>query len=159
MTEQRSLSGDMMADLVGDERHRQTNPDAMGYAGGLLADSLAIAVPLWAERWKGRDLDRAVDRARDLADQVAAHGDNILYRSKGHGPRKTSDGSGAEGKPGTAEAFNMLAEGIAIASLIADGGCTIFGIHFHDGCPARSIAECVERRAGGCVDCDDGEAA
>lgn len=104
----------------------------------LLVMSLAVAVPMWADHWKDAWPEVRADRARRCGDAVAAHGDNILYRSKASGKRGTESW-----KPGTAEGFNRLAEGIGIASL-QPGGMNIFGQHFHHGCPATTLDDCVD---------------
>ena len=88
-------------------------------------------------RWRGRPADQLVARGRSLAGVVAGHGDAILYRSKGHAPRRHPDGNGGtitmDRVPSTAEAFNALAEGVAILSLLAGHGIELFGVHIHDG--------------------------
>ncbi|HKX72319.1 MAG TPA: hypothetical protein VJM75_13870 [Acidimicrobiales bacterium] len=112
--------------------------------------ALRIAVPLWQLKWHGAPVDQLLARAKVCGDVVAAHGDCILYRTKGTKTRKGAEG--AEGAvipatPGTAEAFNHLAEGVALASMVAVGGMDLFGIHFHDGCGARSPADCIDLKA------------
>lgn len=99
--------------------------------------TLELAVPMWAQRWAGRPVDQLVARARSLGAVVAGHGDSILYRSKGHAARRHPDGNGGtivtDAKPSSAEAFNALAEGVAILSLLSPAGVELFGRHFHDG--------------------------
>lgn len=114
----------------------------MSVTGTLLAASLQVAVPLWVQRWRGAPVDQLLARAQVCAEVVAANGDNILYRAKGTKGTKTTAAT-----PGTAEAFNHLAEGVALASMVAVGGMDLFGVHFHDGCPARSLAECIDLKA------------
>jgi hypothetical protein len=92
-----------------------------------LVTTLQVAVPLWIERWKHATPQRRADRAVECADMVAAHGDAILYRTKGR-PRRLHDETD-EGEPGTAEAFNHLAEGIALGAYVP-GGITMFGHHW-----------------------------
>jgi hypothetical protein len=94
-----------------------------------LMASLEVAVPLWIERWRNASPQRRCDRAIACADVVAAHGDKILYRSKPHPARRLHDGTWAEAEAGTAEAFNHLAEGVALGAF-QPGGITIFGHHW-----------------------------
>ena len=55
-------------------------------------------------------------RKEECAKIIAEKGDVILYKSK------------TRGRSG--EAFNALAEGVAILALIAKGGVQMFGLHF-----------------------------
>ena len=81
----------------------------------LIRATLELSVPLWIEHLK-REPWKSIDERRDtLVSMIAAHGDDILYRS-----RKKGD---------TANAFNALAETVAILSF-APGGVTAFGLHF-----------------------------
>jgi len=112
-----------------------------------LVMALRIAVPLWQLKWHGAPADQMCERAKVCGDVVAAHGDCILYRTKGTKARKTGDGHVTGPTPGTAEAFNHLAEGVALASMVAAGGMDLFGIHFHAGCGARSPADCIDLKA------------
>jgi hypothetical protein len=93
----------------------------------LLVSTLQVAVPLWIERWRHASPRRRCDRAIECADMVAAHGDAILYRTKGRARRLRDETD--EGAPGTAEAFNHLAEGIALGAF-QPGGITMFGHHW-----------------------------
>ena len=79
----------------------------------LLRCALEVAVPLWIERV--RDWSEA-ERARRRAvcsQAVAKHGDVILYRERGK----------------TADAFNRLAEGLALLAFVP-GGVTLGDLHF-----------------------------
>lgn len=105
--------------------------------------SLEVAVPMWQQRWRGRPADQQVARARSLGQTVAGHGDSILFSTKG-ARRRVTDGVVMEGKPSSAEAFNALAEGIALLSLLSAGGVTIFGRHFHDRCHATTLDDCID---------------
>lgn len=115
-----------------------------------LGEALSAAVPLWILEWRNRHPDHRTTRAQACGQIVTHYGDQILYKSKRHAPkwekahgrpgdddyqpaRKIHDGS-----PGTAAAFNRLAEGIALAAY-QPGGITIFGIHWeaHDDPPDR----------------------
>lgn len=83
----------------------------------LLESGLAAAVALWAlkikrEAWPA---DKRRERASICAQYVAECGDNILFKSKKVGL--------------TAEAFNRLAEGVALLSLVP-GGVKCFGQTF-----------------------------
>lgn len=109
-----------------------------------LLAALCAAVPLWVIRWRGAPVDQMCERAKVCGDVVAAHGDCILYRTKGTRARKGVEGAVIPATPGTAEAFNHLAEGVALASMVAVGGMDLFGVHFHDGCGARSPADCID---------------
>lgn len=112
-----------------------------------LLAALCAAVPLWVMRWRGAPVDQMCERAKACGEIVASHGDCILYRSKGTRARTGVEGAVIPATPGTAEAFNHLAEGVALASMVALGGMDLFGIHFHAGCPARSPADCIDLKA------------
>ena len=83
----------------------------------MLKVTLSAAVPLWIlkiqnECWTP---EYRHERIAICGETVAFKGDIILFRGR---------------KPGeTAEAFNRLAEGIALLSF-APGGVTTFGMHF-----------------------------
>lgn len=114
-------------------RHHDAMVESLGKRPEFMV-TLEVAVPLWVQRWRGRPADQRIARAKSLGQIVASHGDQILYRSKGRAPR-VSSGVKIAGTPGTASAFNALAEGIALLAL-QPGGATIFGRHFHDRCRA-----------------------
>jgi hypothetical protein len=79
-----------------------------------LVPALSAAVPLWAEKVRAMTPSQRAERAHVCAAYVAAHGDALIYRSR----------------PGaTAEAFNRLAEGLAVAAF-TPGGVTFAGMHF-----------------------------
>lgn len=82
----------------------------------LLEASLSVAVPLWIERLRDKPFDFILERARECGQAVAERGDIIQFRSKKKGA--------------SAEAFNRLAEGLACAALVADGGVRFLGMHF-----------------------------
>jgi hypothetical protein len=77
--------------------------------------NLAVAVPVWVDRMRGRSWDFIQGRGQKCAQHIAEHGDDILYRAK------------QEGK--TATAFNRLAEGLACLSF-APGGVRFLGLHW-----------------------------
>lgn len=117
-------------------------------------ETLAVAVMLWAQKWRGRPVDQQAARARSLGEFVACHGDRILYHCKGGATRRLPTQEPEGGwetcgrryappdtvipNPSSAEAFNALAEGVAIMSLITPGGADLFGRHWHDQCRAPS---------------------
>lgn len=84
----------------------------------ILHTTLQCAVPLWVHKWLDLEKrlpfdmvnDRMSRRAKECADYVAEHGDALMFRVKGI----------------SAEAFNRIAEGIAIASF-SPGGIKAFG--------------------------------
>ena len=94
-----------------------------------LVISLQVAVPLWIERWRRATAQQRCDRAIECAEVVASDGDKILYRSRPRPARRLRDGTYTQAEAGTAEAFNHLAEGIALGAY-QPGGITIFGHHW-----------------------------
>jgi hypothetical protein len=93
----------------------------------ILAANLAIAVPLWIDRYREMCWEEGHRRAQICMGVVAERGDQILYRS----PKKGE----------TAHAFNRLAEGLAILST-SPGGVTFAGQHWESP-PLRTLAEIV----------------
>lgn len=81
----------------------------------LLHTALMAAVPLWIERARPWPEDVRAERRAVCAQHVASHGDNILFRGAKRGQ--------------SAEAFNRLAEGIALLAFVP-GGVTFSGLHF-----------------------------
>lgn len=82
----------------------------------LLRIALECAVPLWIEQLRDRDPSYLLERARVCGQVLAEKGDVLQFKSKKAGA--------------SAEAFNRLAEGLACAALLADGGGTFLGLHF-----------------------------
>lgn len=92
---------------------------------GLLSIALSAAVPLWYAEL--RELEKTLegndalfaaelmDRAKRCSDYLGKHGDALMFRVKGQ----------------SAEAFNRLAEGIAIMAF-CPGGVTAFGSHWEE---------------------------
>lgn len=81
----------------------------------LLRDALQVAVPLWCAEVEPWDEAYRAERRAACSLVIASQGDNILFKGK---------------KPGqSADAFNRLAEGIALLAL-APGGVKLFGLHF-----------------------------
>lgn len=83
-------------------------------ASALLLISLEAAVPLWIDRVRRVPFEQRAERAKTLADVVASKGDVLQFGGK----------SGE-----AAEAFNALAEGLAIAAL-QPGGVTFHELHW-----------------------------
>jgi len=81
----------------------------------LLTIALSAAVPLWIEELRRRPWSYVAERARACAQEVAEHGDVVMYRSKKKGQ--------------SAAAFNRLAEGVACLAF-APGGVKTMGMHF-----------------------------
>lgn len=92
-----------------------TDPFDFSQQESLLKISLSAAVPLWIQQLKSRDWPCLIERAKICSQEVAEHGDNLLFGSKTRGE--------------SARAFNRFAEGLAILSM-APGGVKIFGLHF-----------------------------
>ena len=85
-----------------------------------LALTLALAVPLLIAELAQRGGPTAEDYARvaSYADDLAFHGDDLLYVSR---------------QPGeTALRFQQVAEAIAVLAF-CPGGITVFGLHFEAG--------------------------
>jgi len=70
----------------------------------LLKVALACAVPMWLEELKDKSIEFLLERASICSKHVADYGDNIFFKSEKIGE--------------TAEAFNRLAEGIAVLFLV-----------------------------------------
>jgi hypothetical protein len=81
--------------------------------------ALAAAVPLciWDIHQTGTITDSQIKHARELAHDLGAHGDNLLF------------GGGKSGE--AAQLFERLAEAIAILAY-SPGGVTLFGMHFEE---------------------------
>lgn len=120
--------------------------EATAAARPALVGALEAAVPLWIWEWRNASPERRADRARECGQLVASHGDQILFRSKGRAPRwENSEGLGYHevhgGSPGTAQAFNRLAEGIALGAY-QPGGITVFDQHWCAGGSLCSYWRC-----------------
>lgn len=81
----------------------------------LLQSTLEAAVPLWCLTIETWSEEYRRERAAICSQAVAEHGDLILYRGKKAGQ--------------SGDAFNRLAEGVAIASL-QSGGIKLLGLRF-----------------------------
>lgn len=84
-------------------------------AFSLLKSAISAAVPLWIEEFKSLSFDERQEIAKQASQEIAEHGDLILYKSKKKGE--------------TAKAFNELARGIA-ALAFCPGGVTFMGMKF-----------------------------
>ena len=86
------------------------------YIIGLLGTTLQLAVPLWVEKIKSEQwsFEKRRERAEICAYEVAAKGDVLQF-------------GGRKGEAG--QAFNMLAEGLALLAM-NPGGITFMGIHW-----------------------------
>lgn len=88
---------------------------------------LEIAVPLWIDKLRAYTEAERYAMAREDGQHIASHGDNLMFRSK----------------PGaSADAFNALARGLAIAAY-QPGGVSFGGGHWctdHDACKAAEAA-------------------
>jgi hypothetical protein len=84
-------------------------------ADSVLATTLSLAVPLWIAEVRTWSPEKRQARAQICGQTVASKGDVIQFRSKKKGE--------------TAEAFNRLAEGIALLAF-CPGGVKAFGMHF-----------------------------
>jgi len=75
---------------------------------------LTVAVPMWIDQIRAEHLtdDQRIARAKRCGDHIAHHGDAILYRDKK-----------------TPQAFNALAEGLALAAF-QPGGVSFAGMHW-----------------------------
>jgi hypothetical protein len=90
-------------------------PEDLELKQALLKTSLQAAVPLWVATVRGYSPDQYRERCQRAVNLIAGKGDLILYRSKKTG--------------GSSEAFNALAEALAILSF-APGGVKLLGLHF-----------------------------
>ena len=89
-----------------------------GHGGQALNTTLAVAVPMWQEDFRGVPLETLMEEAQGLAQTIGEKGDVILFKSSKKGE--------------TAKAFNALARAIAILSMMP-GGVTVFGVHYEVG--------------------------
>lgn len=74
--------------------------------------TLQVAVPLWIHRWKMRPASDRIARAGECAQIIGEKGDVLQFGGKG-----------------CAEAFNALAESLAILSF-SPGGVKFHGLHW-----------------------------
>ncbi len=100
--------------MTPDESSQDT--EAKGSTEALISGMLSLAVPLWVERVRGYSDEHLRRRQKACSETIAYRGDVLQYGSK-------KDGIAAE-------AFNHLAEGIAILALLADGGVEAFGVRY-----------------------------
>ncbi len=78
----------------------------------LLRATLEVAVPMWITKVRSLSWEEKQARAKICAQVVAEKGDIIQFKAKG-----------------TADAFNHLAEGLALAAF-APGGIKFLGCHW-----------------------------
>lgn len=78
----------------------------------VLEATLQVAVPLWVEELRALAPEERAARAQEAALFIAAHGDDLQF-----------------GGPHCREAFNRLAEGLALLSF-QPGGVRFAGLHF-----------------------------
>lgn len=86
--------------------------DGESRTAGLLSASLGVAVPMWIDRCRALSERERAARSAVCSQYVAENGDSVLFRT---------------GR--TAEAFNRLAEGLALLAF-APGGVTFLGDHW-----------------------------
>jgi hypothetical protein len=79
---------------------------------GVLTEALQLAVPLWIDRCQRQPWHELQARSVECVAMIAEHGDELLFGGRNQ-----------------ADAFNRLAEGIAILAF-APGGISVFGLHF-----------------------------
>ena len=98
-----------------------------------LVEALRGSVPLWMAHWWRWPPTIREARGRYCGQLVGTFGDQIQWACKGRKDRVETMTDGEElvmaGSPGTAGAFNRLAEGLAIAAY-QPGGVTAFGMHW-----------------------------
>lgn len=113
-------------DAWADQRAAMTAPERR--RDDFLTETLALAVPLWVDRYAGKvSWEEARRRARICVEHLMGPGgEDVLYASARRG--------------GSAEAFNRLAEAVAIASF-QPGGITVFGRHFESHPPFLTLDE------------------
>jgi hypothetical protein len=98
----------------------------------LLQSSLDVAVPLWVDGCRAKDWTTLRERIRAIEDTFATSSEFVLFRS----PKKGE----------SAQAFNALAEAIAILSFVP-GGVRTFGRHFENRHPDLTYTAYDERVA------------
>lgn len=84
----------------------------------ILGITLDLAVPLWIERFKERPWSELKERADACQEVIAHQADQVLFKTKA-----------GKDQVGTAEAFNRLAEALAILSFVP-GGVKFLGRHW-----------------------------
>lgn len=92
-------------------------------SGEHLKAALSAAVPLWIAQFQDLPWSQLQAIATEASQQVAEHGDDILFKSKRKGD--------------TAKAFNHLAKGVAVLAF-APGGVKIMGMEFEAFHPGSS---------------------
>lgn len=82
----------------------------------LMRATLQLAVPLWLDERRAWPLGMLAARARECGAVLGPEGDVLMF---------TADRRG-----GTARVFNYLAEGMACALLVVDGGVEFLGVRW-----------------------------
>jgi hypothetical protein len=109
---------------------------------GLIQNTLAMAVPMWVERLQAMPWEDVEAQAHKCVELITSGGDNILYRGNKRGQ--------------TAEAFNALAQGLAVLAFSV-GGVRAFGLHFDAEHPSGRtttvvpMAETEDRSSSGLI--------
>jgi hypothetical protein len=107
--------------------YRVTTEHSDHYPPALLP-ALEVSVPLFIAELRGTSHWQRVSLAREDADQIAAHGDALMFRGTKKGQ--------------AARSFNALARGLAIGAY-QPGGITFAGRHWctdHDVCTGAKPA-------------------
>ena len=82
----------------------------------LLKLTLRVAVPLWLDERRHWPAEMLAARARECSQVVAAEGDTLMFGGK---------------KGGSGRVLNHLAEGMACALLVSDGGMEFLGSYWY----------------------------
>ena len=136
-----TLMGHLAAEVR--ERGRTDLAVAADRRHDALVETLALAVPLRIWELRGRTPQQRAVIARRCGQHIAEHGDSLMFGGK---------------KGAAANAFNALAEGLAVAAY-QPGGVTFAGRHWcadHAACLAAERGESPEPVLG---ECGDGYAA
>jgi hypothetical protein len=102
----------------------------------VLVESLRFAVPLWIEELRDCTPDQRMARASRCATVVGEKGDALQFK-----------GQSAAARRSTAEAFNRLAEGLAIAAYMP-GGVVFAGHHWCVGSKHMGVEQ---KHSGPCL--------
>lgn len=99
-----------------------------------LVESLRFAVPMWVHELRDCTPEQRVARAKRCAQVVAEHGDALQFK-----------GESASARRSTRDAFNRLAEGLALLAF-QDGGVAFAGHHWcvgsnHMGVPGNGSCD------------------
>lgn len=109
-----------------------------------LVEALRGSVPMWMAHWWRWPPTIREARGRYCGQVVGTFGDQIQWQSESRAAKVEDEGHEGVGRivragsPGTGEAFNRLAEGLAIAAY-QPGGVTAFGMHWEIDDRAGSV--------------------